>query len=391
MITNIFPEDERPKAIAAWAAVAGLGIAIGPIAGGWMIEHFSWNAMFLFNLPAVVLLVAGALVLVPESRDPAAPKLDWRGCVLSFTGLSGVVWALIEAPERGWTDPSILAVSGAGFAVLGAFTWWERRCPEPMLDVSVFRNLRFSAASLSVTFVYFALMGVMYFLTTYLQSVLGHDALAAGVRMLPIAAGMMITAKSSVHLANRLGTKIPVATGLAAVAGALVLVTGFDASSSDTTICSVLALMGAGIGMAMSPATEAIMGSLPKAKAGVGSAMNDVVREVAGTLGIAVLGSVLASAYSGGMDGATAGLPGDAAAAASDSVGAAHAVAAQLGSADLVATSNQAFIDAMATTASIAAAVAVVGALIAAFFLPARARTGPVGTGSGVLPEPAAA
>jgi EmrB/QacA subfamily drug resistance transporter len=390
VITNIFPEDERPKAIAAWAAVAGLGIAIGPIAGGWMIEHFSWNAMFLFNLPAVVLLVVGTLVLVPESRDPAAPKLDWRGCVLSFTGLSGVVWALIEAPDRGWTDPSILAASGAGFAVLGAFTWWERRCPEPMVDVSVFRNLRFSAASLSVTFVYFALMGVMYFLTTYLQSVLGHDALEAGVRMLPIAAGMMVTAKSSVLLTSRLGTKIPVATGLAAVAGALVLVTGFDESSSDTLICSVLALMGAGIGMAMAPATEAIMGSLPKAKAGVGSAMNDVVREVAGTLGIAVLGSVLASSYSGGMDGAVAGLPADAASAASDSVGAAHAVAAQLGSADLVAASNGAFVDAMATTASIAAAIAIVGALIAAAFLPARARTESEGAG-GALPAPAAA
>ena len=391
VISNIFPEDERPKAIGAWAAVAGMGIAIGPIAGGWMIEHFDWHAMFLFNLPAVVLLVAGALVLVPESRDPAAPRLDWLGCVLSFGGLSGVVWALIEAPDRGWTDPSVLVAAGAGLAVLGAFVWWERHCDEPMLDVSVFRNLRFSAASLSVTFVYFALMGVMYFLTSYLQSVLGHDALDAGVRMLPIAIGMMLTAKTSVAVSNKVGTKLPVAAGLALVAVALMLIGGFDVATGDTELALVLGMMGAGIGMAMAPATEAIMGSLPKAKAGVGSAMNDVVREVAGTLGIAVLGSVLASAYSGGMDSATAGLPGDAAAAASDSVGAAHAVAAQLGSADLVAASNSAFIDAMATTASIAAAVAVVGALIAAFFLPARARTGPVGAGSGVLPEPVAA
>ena len=384
VITNIFPEDERPKAIAAWAAVAGMGIAIGPIVGGWMIEHFDWNAMFLFNLPAVVVLIGAALVLVPESRDPEAPRLDWRGCLLSFTGLSGVVWALIEAPDRGWTDATIVGAGAGGLAVLGAFIWWERRCAQPMLDVSVFRNLRFSAASLSVTFVYFALMGVMYFLTSYLQSVLGHDALGAGVRMLPIAAGMMLTAKTSVRLTQKIGTKVPVASGLAAVAGALVLVTGFSVETGDTELSLVLALMGAGIGMAMAPATEAIMGSLPKAKAGVGSAMNDVVREVAGTLGIAVLGSVLASAYAGGMDGASE--------LASDSIGGAHAVAAELGGhqgAELLATANTAFVDAMATTASIAAAVAIVGALIAAAFLPARGRE--EAEPAGVLSAPAAA
>jgi hypothetical protein len=298
------------------------------------------------------------------------------------------VWALIEAPERGWTEPLVLGAAGAGMLVLGVFVWWERRCDAPMLDVAVFRNLRFSAASLSVTFVYFALMGVMYFLTSYLQSVLGHDALEAGVRMLPIAAGMMLTARTSVALANKVGTKVPVASGLAAVAGALLLVCGFGTETGDTELSLVLALMGAGIGMAMAPATEAIMGSLPKAKAGVGSAMNDVVREVAGTLGIAVLGSVLASSYSGGMDGAVAGLPDGAAAAASDSVGAAHAVAAELGSTSLVTAANSAFVDAMATTASIAAAVAIVGALIAAAFLPARSADA---APAGAVPQPAAA
>jgi EmrB/QacA subfamily drug resistance transporter len=377
VITNIFPEHERPKAIAVWAAVAGLGIAIGPIAGGWMIEHFSWSAIFLFNLPAVAVCVAGALALVPESRDPAAPKLDLPGCALSIAGLSAVVWGLIEAPERGWTETGIVAAFAAGVAILGLFIAWERRTAHPMLDVSVFRNLRFSAASLSVTFVYFALMGVMYFLSTYLQSVLGHDALDAGIRMLPIAGGMLLTAKPSVVLTRRLGTKATVASGLGTVAGALVLLTRLGIDSGDGQISLTLALMGAGVGMAMAPATEAIMGAVPKDKAGVGSAMNDVVREVAGTLGIAVLGSVLASAYATGMEGPTADLSPDAAAAASDSVGAAHAVAGQLGgSAEsaLVAASNGAFVDAMSTTATIAAAIAVVGALIAAAFLPARAR-----------------
>jgi EmrB/QacA subfamily drug resistance transporter len=394
VISNIFPEHERPKAIAIWAAVAGMGIAIGPISGGWLIEHFEWNTIFLVNVPAVVACLVGAVVLVPESRDPESPRLDVPGAGLSIAGLTALVWALIEAPERDWTDPLILTVFAAGAAVIAAFVAWERRVEQPMLDVSVFRDLRFSAASLSITFVYFALMGVMYFFTTYLQTVLGFSALDAGVRLLPVAAGMVVAARLSVGLTARLGTKVPVAVGLATTASALVLLAGFEADTGYGRIAAVLAMMGAGIGLAMAPATEAIMGSLPKAKAGVGSAMNDVVREVAGTLGVAVLGSVLASGYASGMDGSVSGLSSEAAAAASDSVGAAHAVAAQLGGgagADLVAASNGAFVDAMATASILAAAVAVVGALIAAVFLPARARAESNRGALAELPEPAVA
>jgi EmrB/QacA subfamily drug resistance transporter len=393
VITNIFPDDERPKAIAIWAAVAGLGIAIGPLTGGWLIEHVDVSAIFLFNLPAVAVCLVGAALLVPESRDPESPRLDLAGAGLSIVGLTAVVWALIEAPERGWTDTRILAAFAAGLAILAAFVAWERRVEQPMLDVSVFRNLRFSAASVSVTFVYFALMGVMYFLTTYLQSVLGYSALDAGVRMLPIAAGMIVAARLSVVLTPRVGTKLVVASGLATVAAALVMLAGFDVDTGFGEIAVALATMGAGIGLAMAPTTEAIMGSLPRARAGIGSAMNDVVREVAGTLGIAVLGSVLAGAYASGMDAAVSGLPAGAATAASDSVGAAHEVAAGMGGgagASLVAASNQAFVDAMATTATIAAAIAVVGALIAAAFLPARVRTESARAGA-ELPAPAAA
>jgi EmrB/QacA subfamily drug resistance transporter len=393
IITNVFPDHERPKAIAIWAAVAGMGVAIGPITGGWLIEHADLSAVFLVNLPAVVACVVGAVLVVPESRDPAAPPLDRVGAGLSIAGLSAIVWALIEAPERGWTETWTLAAAGAGAGVLALFVAWERRVEHPMLDVRVFRDRRFSAASLSVTFVYFALMGVMYFLTAYLQSVLGHDALDAGVRMLPIAAGMIVAARVSVVLTRRLGTKVPVATGLAVVAWALLMLTRLDAGTGDGPIALALATMGAGIGLAMAPATEAIMGSVPRARAGVGSAMNDVVREVAGTLGIAVLGSVLASAYAGAMDGAVTGLGGAEAAAATDSVGGAHEVAAGLGGgagAQLATAANQAFVDAMSTTATIAAGIAVVGALIAAAFLPARRRDA-AAHAPAALPEPAAA
>jgi EmrB/QacA subfamily drug resistance transporter len=326
ILTNIFPEHERPRAIAVWAAVAGLGVAIGPITGGWLIEHLDWSWVFIVNLPAIAACLIGAAVLVPESRDPESRRLDVVGAALSVAGLSALVWGLIEAPERGWTDTPILGAFAAGIAIAGVFVAWERRVDDPLLQVGVFRNLRFSAASASITFVYFALMGVMYFLTTYLQSVLGHSALDAGVRMLPAAIGMILAARPSVLLTRRLGTKVVVASGLATVAGALLMLGGLDAHSSDAQIALVLGVMGAGIGLAMAPATEAIMGALPAAKAGVGSAMNDVVREVGGTLGVAVLGSILASSYATSVDGAVHGLPADAAAAAGDSVGAAHEV-----------------------------------------------------------------
>ena len=376
ILTNIFPASERPKAIAIWSAVAGLGVAIGPISGGWLIEHLDWRYIFLFDLPAVAACLIGAWMVVPESRDPERPKLDVAGALLSIAGLSALVWGLIEAPERGWTSAAILGAFAGGVAILASFAVWERRVEQPMLDLSVFRNARFSGASASITFVYFSLMGVMYFMTTYLQSVLGHSPLEAGFLFLPIAAGLVVSAKSAVRLTAKLGTKVVVASGLLVVAATLALLTGLDLGTSDGALCVTLGLMGAGMGLAIAPATESIMGSLPREKAGIGSAMNDVVREVGGTLGIAVLGSALASTYASAMHGAETGLPENAAAAASDSVGGAHAVAAQVGGstgADLVATANQAFVDAMSTTAGIAAAIALAGALIAAVCLPARA------------------
>ena len=375
ILTNIFPAHERPKAIAIWAAVTGIGIAVGPISGGWLLEHFSWHSIFLVNLPIVAVALLGAAVLVPESRDPEAPKLDLPGAGLSIAALSTIVWGVIEAPEHGWGAPIILTAFAIGLTLLAAFIAWERHTSDPMLDVSVFRNPRFSAASLSITFVFFALMGVMFFLTTYMQAVRGYSALDTGVRVLPVAFGMVLATRLSVKLVQKAGTKVVVALGLATVAAALAMYTGFDVDTAYSPFAVALFLMGAGMGLAMSPATEAIMGSLPKSKAGVGSAMNDVVREIGGTLGVAILGSVLNSSFTSAMTGSTTGLKPERAQLAGDSVGGAHAVATYLdpGAArTLVEASNQAFVDAMATTAGIAAIVALLGAVIAAVLLPAR-------------------
>jgi EmrB/QacA subfamily drug resistance transporter len=309
IITNIFPAEERPKAIAMWSAVAGLGIAIGPLTGGLIIEHLHWGFVFLVNIPVVVLCMIGAVVLVPESRDPSSPKLDVVGAGLSIAGLTSLVWALIEAPDRGMTDPWILAAFGFAAVILTVFVAWERRVEQPMLEIDLFRNMRFTAANLSVAFAYFALMGVVYFLSAYLQTVLGNSALEAGEQMLPIAGGVILASRPSVLLTRRLGTKFTVTAGLATLAGALAMLSQLDARSGFGDVALALGLMGGGLGLALSPATEAILGALPKAKAGVGSAMNDVVREVAGTLGVAVLGSILTGAYASGMDGSVSGRP----------------------------------------------------------------------------------
>jgi len=377
ILTNIFPSNERPKAIAIWAAVSGLGVAIGPISGGFLLEHFDSSSIFLINLPVVAACLIGAFALVPDSRDPDSPKLDVPGTGLSIAALSAVIWALIEAPEHGWSSPIILAASAAGAAIIAAFIAWERHTDHPMLDVSVFRNLRFSAASISIACVFFALMGVMYVLTMYMQSVLGYSPLQAGVKMLPIAIGMVLASKLAIGLTRRLGTKFSVTVGLGTVAGVLLMIATFDTDTTGLQIALALGALGLGMGFAMSPATEAIMGALPRAKAGIGSAMNDVVREVGGMLGIAVLGSILSSGYGSGMDDATAGMSQGAAEAASDSVGAAHQIGAQIGDgpgAKLIDTANSAFVEALTTTATLGAAAAAIGALIALAFLPSRAR-----------------
>jgi EmrB/QacA subfamily drug resistance transporter len=395
ILTNIFPADERPKAIAVWAATAGMGIAIGPISGGLLLEHFAWSSIFLVNLPVVaVALIAGAL-LIPESRDPASPRLDYPGIGLSIAGLTLIVWALIEAPEHGWTSATTLIAGAIGTAILAAFAAWELRARQPMLDVSVFRNLRFSAASIAITFVFFALMGVMYFLTTYLQSVMGYTPLQAGVRMLPVAIGVILAARLSVVLAARFGTKVVVTAGLGVIAVAL---GAFTSVAVDTEylwrIAGALGILGIGMGLTMAPATEAIMGSLPKEHAGIGSAMNDVVRELGATLGVAVLGSIVSTSYAAGVDDAAAGLPDSPGEAVVDSVGGAHEVAAELGGgagAKLLAVADQSFVDAITSAASVAAGVVLLGALLAAAFLPSRARAESPAASAALVPEGAPA
>jgi EmrB/QacA subfamily drug resistance transporter len=376
ILTNIFPSNERPKAIAIWTMTAGIGIPIGPVIGGWLLEHFWWGSVFLINIPIIVAALLAGIVLLPESKDPNAKPLDPGGALLSIAGLGTLIYAIIEAPNHGWTSASTIVAFGVAVSILTAFVLWERRVDQPMLDMSLFRNMRFTGASISVTLVFFAMLGMLFSLTQYLQFVLGYDPLQAGIRITPVALGIIAGAGSSTRLASRLGSKIIVTWGLTVVAGGLGLLSTIDTGSGYGLVAAALIVLGYGMGTAMAPATEAIMGAVPKDNAGVGSAVNDATRQVGGALGVAILGSLLSTGYTSSMEGVTANLPAPAASAANDSVGAAVGIAARLGGpegAALASAARAAFIDGMSTSLLVAAGFALAGAIFAAVFLPAHA------------------
>ena len=380
IVVNVFTQPrERAAAIGIWTAIAGVGVALGPISGGWLLEHFSWGSVFLVNVPVTVAGIVGTLVLVPRSRDPRAPRLDLPGLALSIAGVTLLVWSLIEAPSHGWISATTIGGIAGAAVLLAVFSWWERRVPAPLLDVNLFRNMRFTAASLAITLGFFALFGFIFLVTQYLQLVKGYSALGAGVRTLPFAIAMVVAAVSSPKVVQRIGTKLVVAAGLALMAGGFAIASTNEASTSYSVIASAMVLMGFGLGSAAAPATESILASLPREKAGVGSAVNDTTREVGGTLGVAVLGSIMASVYGGQILNALSGtpLPAGLRAAAGDSLAAALQIAGGVGGAagrGIALAAQDAFVQAFQIGSVVTGAVALVGAMIALLFLPARSR-----------------
>ena len=393
IIGDVFDEGERPKAIAAWGSVSGLGIVAGPLVGGWLIEHYPWTSVFLVNVPFVVLGVLATLAIVPESRAPGRVRLDPVGAVLSVVGLVALVWAIIEIPSSGWTSPSVIGAFVVAATTLGAFVAWERHTDAPMLDVRLFANPRFSAASLSVTLAFFSLMGALFFLTQYLQGVQGLSALETGLRFIPIAIGVIVASPISATLTTRLGARYVTAAGLFVTAVGLGVMATLGLHSSDLHVAGVLFVIASGLGLAMTPATDAIMGAVPKEQFGVGSAVNDTVREIGGAFGVAILGSMFAASYGRALEGVTSGLPAAAAHAARESLAAASAIAGQVGGdagAQLLTTAQRAFVDALSVTSLVGAAIALGGALVALVWLPSRAASPAVDDGEAVDPGVAA-
>jgi EmrB/QacA subfamily drug resistance transporter len=375
ILTNAFTDArERALAIGIWSGVIGLGVVLGPLAGGTLLDHFWWGSVFIVNVPIAIAAVVAARLLVPESRDPEAHHVDWAGGALSVVALVSLVTAIIEAPNSGWTSPAVLGLFGFSAAALAAFAVRESRIAHPMLDIRFFQNRRFSAASATITLVFVALFGFVFLSTQYLQFVLGYSPFAAGLRTLPFAAAMIIVAPFSSKLVERLGTKRVVVAGMATFGSGLLLASTLTTSSGYPRLGFAMLLLGAGLALAGAPSTESIMGSLPRNRAGVGSAVNDTAREVGGALGVAIVGSIVSSIYRSHLAGGLPkDLPPNAAATARDSLGAALQASGNLGAAgpQVASAARAAFVEAMSRASIIAACVAIAGALVAWRYLPA--------------------
>lgn len=375
VLMNVFEREEQPKAIGLWAGGVGLAIAIGPITGGVLLDHFWWGSVFLINVPIVIVAIALMLWLVPDSRDPNPGRIDPVGVVLSVVGLVLLVYGIIKGGELAdFTDPTVLTTIAAGLLVLVAFVVFEKRSDHPSIDVTYFKNKVFSAAITVIALVFFALMGVTFFSVFYTQSVRGYSPLQTGLLMLPLAAAQMIFAPRARLVVDRFGIKATTTTAMLVIAATLVAFATLDADTPIWVLEVVFFFMGAGMAHIMTPTSVVIMQALPREKAGSASALSNTFRQVGGALGIAVLGSVLSTTYRGGIEDRLGALPAGLRETAGESIEATLGVAARLGDqgAALVGPAHAAFLHAMHVTAMWGAAVAVVGAVVVGLCLPGK-------------------
>ena len=381
VVIDVFRDPtERAKAIGVWSAVSGAAVAFGPVTGGFLLEHFWWGSVFLINIPIVIIAMFLQWRFVPESRDPNAERLDVPGFLLSITFVSLLVYTIIEAPHRGWT--STASVLGfVGTAVLAtAFVLRERATAHPLLDVKVFRDMRVTAATSSIFIAFFSLFGFTFLITQYFQFVRGYDPLDAGLHTLPFAFGAGITAPIAARLALKFGPRRVIPVGLLCMGIAQIWASRFEVDTTYFgTVVASMVLMAMGLSLVTSPASESVMGSLPRDMAGVGSAINDTGREVGGTLGVAIIGSIFATTYGPRIVELLTPLqlPDAAVSAAEESVGAAFAVAEKVGdpslSGSIQGIASSSFLEGFQAACTTVGIVAICGALLAFRFLPKAA------------------
>jgi EmrB/QacA subfamily drug resistance transporter len=375
VLIDVFPRGERVKAIGIWTGVASLGIPIGPIVGGWLLEHFWWGSAFLLNVPIAAGALAAGWMLIPESRHPAPPRPDLPGLALSVVALTSLVYGIIEAPSHGWTSATVLGSLGLAIVSGAAFVALERRARQPMLDLRLFRNPRLGWGTAAIGLAFLALSGLTFELTQYLQFVQQYSPLQAGLRVLPIALGFGIAGPLSQRVVPRIGTARPVAGALGLVALVLVGLSSLDPGTSYWLLAPALFLFGLGLGTALVPSTDAVMAAVPQANAGLGSAINDAGRQIGAALGIGVLGALANAGYTSGIADALSPLGPSGAAVAERSVGAALHIANGLGGStgeSLRRAADAAFMDGFASAMLGGAALLAAGAVMVLRWLPSN-------------------
>jgi EmrB/QacA subfamily drug resistance transporter len=364
----IFPPEERTRAVAIWTASVAVGLPLGPIVGGWLLDSFWWGSIFLLNVPIVLAAVVAIGLLLPESRDPAASRVDGFGALLSAAGLAAFVYGIIEAPVDGWSDPGVLAGIVGGLVLLALFAGWERRVAHPMMDLRLFRDRMFLWATVAATFVSFVLMGVLFVVPQYLQSVQGHDALGTGLRLLPMMMGIMAGAVATDRVAPRVGHKAVIVTGMFVLAAGLAWGSRTSVADGYAFTATWFTVVGLGTGLSMVPAMDALMATFPDDRAGVGSGLIQTIRQVGGALGVAGLGSLLAAAYRDRVR--VDGLPSAAADGVRESVGGATSIALRLRDDALLRSAQEAYVHGMDRLLVVCALAALAGAVLTWLFLP---------------------
>jgi EmrB/QacA subfamily drug resistance transporter len=384
IITNVFEPRERARAIGIWASAVGVAIAVGPIAGGLLLDHFWWGSVFLINVPLTAAGVIAIVFLVPESRSPSPGRVDYAGVLMSIAGLVLLVYGIIEGGDTGsWGTGRVLGPIAGGLAVLTVFGWYESRISNPSLDVRLFRDPRLSSAAIAIVLAFFSLSGAFFFTGFYTQNVLGYSPLHAGLLTIPLAAGQLLFAPRTHALVRRFGAKAMATTGLLVVAVALVGYRLLGVSTSVWLLEAAFLVQGAGMGLVMPIATEGVMSVVPRERGGAGSAITNTSRQVAVALGVAVLGSVVAQAYRTRLTPFLSVVPARARGIATQSIAQTQVIAHQLGhSGDrLLAAASVSFVHAMHLASLISVVIAVVGAIACAAWMPGRPAAGPRGRG----------
>jgi DHA2 family multidrug resistance protein-like MFS transporter len=366
----VFPREEHAKALAAWAGASFLGLPLGPIIGGYLLDHFWWGSIFFINVPVSAVALLLGLVLIPESRSSTAPRPDYLGLLLSTSGLIALVYGAIQQDEYGWADPRVWGVIAAGAIVLTAFVAWTRRVANPLIDLGLFRDRRFTGGAVPATLMTFALFGVLFAAPQYFQAVLGSDSLGSGVRILPLIGGLIVTGKLGPRLVERFGTRLTIAAGGIVISVGMGLGAFTTATSGYGMAAGWLTVTGLGMGVTLPAAMTAAMGALSTEGAGVGSAVLMTVRLVGGAFGVAMLGSLLSAGYRGRVD--VTGLPASAADAVRAQVGGGLAVARSAHSAELAASVRAAFVHGMDVTLAAGAGVMLLAAVTAMILVPSR-------------------